>query len=58
MERGDVKEAIERLEQADEVVKRRLSLRQVIGEQLALVEARELLQRAITKLLPYQEGGK
>lgn len=56
MERGDVKEVIEYLEKADEVVKHRLRLRQGLGEQHALEEARELLQRAVTKLLSYQEG--
>lgn len=57
MERGDIKEAIEHLEQADEVMKHRMRMRQPLGEQHALEEARELLQKAITKLLPHQEGG-
>lgn len=53
MEKGDVKEALEHLDKADEVIKHRLTLRQMLGEQHALEEARELLQRAITRLLPY-----
>lgn len=55
MERGDVKEALEHLEQADEVIKHRICSRQALGEQHALEEARELLQKTITKLLPYRD---
>lgn len=56
MERGDVKEVVEHLDKADEVIRHRLHHRQPLGEQHALGEARELLQKAITELLPYQES--
>lgn len=53
MERGDVKEALEHLDRADEVMKHRIKMKQVLGEQHALEEARELVQKAVTKLLPH-----
>lgn len=59
MERGDVKEALEHLDKADEVIRHRMKrkLGQGLGEQNALEEARELVQRAVTRLLPYSSGG-
>ncbi|GAI78527.1 unnamed protein product [marine sediment metagenome] len=57
MERGDVKEAIEHLDKTDEVIKHRIRMRQVSGEQHALEEARELVQKAVTKLLPFYVAG-
>lgn len=53
MERGDIKEVLEHLDKADEVMKHRISRKQVLGEQHALEEARELVQKAVTKLLPH-----
>lgn len=57
MKRGDVREAIEHLDKADEVLRLRVKHRQPVGEQRACEEARELLQKAVTRLLPYDQSG-
>ena len=56
MERGDVKEVLEHLDKADEVMRHRIRNKQPLGEQHALEETRELVQKAVTKLLPYSIG--
>ncbi len=56
MVRGDVKEAIECLDNADGVLRHRLGLNLTVGERYACEESRRLLQVAITKLIPYMKG--
>lgn len=57
MEVGDIKEVIEYLDKADEVIRHRIGLNFTGGELHALEEARELVQKAVTRLLPYEKGG-
>jgi len=55
MGRGDIKEVLEHLDQADGVMRHRMRVGQEIGERNALEGARELVQKAITGLLPYSK---
>ncbi len=55
MEEGSIKEVVKVLDEADQILRHRIRLNSSLGEMHACEEARELVQKAITKLVQYEK---